>query len=477
MYANLEMLIDGKFTRGSSGKGEPVINPATEQTLAELPHAAKSDLEAAVAAAEKGFAAWKAMSAYDRYRILRKGAEIMRGRADAIAKVLTMEQGKVLAEAKIEVVTSADILDWYAEEGRRAYGRIIPGRMPGLRQMVIKEPVGIVAAFTPWNFPALTPMRKIAGALAAGCSIILKPSEETPGTAVEVARCLQEAGLPEGALNVVFGVPAEVSSYLIAHPKVRKISFTGSTAVGKQLMKLAADGMKRTTMELGGHAPVIVFDDVDAASVAKIAAGGKYRNAGQVCISPTRFFVHESKYKQFVDTFTEVASGLKLGDGLDASTQMGPMANARRLEAMDMFVADAKAKGAAVKTGGERPANQGFFYKPTVLADVPLAARIMHEEPFGPIAVVNRFDTLDEAITETNRLPFGLASYAFTRSAETMQRLGLEIDAGMTTINHLGLALPEVPFGGVRESGYGTEGGSEAIEAYLVTKFITQLPG
>lgn len=474
MYATLEMLIDGKFTRGSSGKSEPVINPATEQTLAELPHAATSDLEAAVTAAEKGFAAWKAMSAFDRYRILRKGADIMRGRSDAIAKVLTMEQGKVIAEAKIEVATSADILDWYAEEGRRAYGRIIPGRMPGVRQMVIKEPVGIVAAFTPWNFPALTPMRKIAGALAAGCSLILKPSEETPGTAVEIARCLQEAGLPEGALNVVFGVPAEVSSYLIAHPKVRKISFTGSTAVGKQLMKLAADGMKRTTMELGGHAPVIVFDDVDAASVAKIAAGGKYRNAGQVCISPTRFFVHESKYRQFVDTFTEIASGLKLGDGLDPSTQMGPMANARRLEAMDMFVADAKAKGAVVKTGGERPANQGFFYKPTVLADVPAEARIMTEEPFGPLAPIVPFKTFDEVVERANGVAYGLAAYAFTSDEKRATAIADALQWGMVGVNSLAVSTPETPFGGIKDSGHGSEGGIEGLEAYLNIKFVSQ---
>lgn len=474
MYATLEMLIDGKFTRGSSGKSEPVINPATEQTLAELPHAATSDLEAAVAAAEKGFKAWKAMSAYDRYRILRKGAEILRGRADAIARILTLEQGKILAEAKIEVATSADILDWYAEEGRRAYGRIVPGRMPGVRQMVLKEPVGIVAAFTPWNFPALTPMRKIAGALAAGCSIILKPSEETPGTAVEVARCLQEAGLPEGALNIVFGVPAEVSSHLIAHPKVRKISFTGSTAVGKQLMKLAADGMKRTTMELGGHAPVIVFDDVDVASVAKIAAGGKYRNAGQVCISPTRFFVHETKYKQFVDTFTEVASGLKLGDGLDPSSQMGPMANARRLEAMDMFVADAKAKGAVVKTGGERPANQGFFYKPTVLADVPAEARIMTEEPFGPLAPIVPFKSFDEVVERANGVAYGLAAYAFTSDEKRATAIADALQWGMVGVNSLAVSTPETPFGGIKDSGHGSEGGIEGLEAYLNVKFVSQ---
>lgn len=474
MYATLEMLIDGRFTRGSSGRTEPVINPATEQVLAELPHAAPADLEAAVAAAEKGFAAWKAMSAYERCRILRKGAEILRSRAEAIARILTLEQGKILAEARLEVATSADILDWYAEEGRRAYGRIIPARQPGVRQMVVKEPVGIVAAFTPWNFPALTPMRKIGGALGAGCALILKPSEETPGTAVEIARCLQEAGLPEGVLNLVFGVPAEVSAYLIAHPKVRKISFTGSTAVGKQLMKLAAEGMKRTTMELGGHAPVIVFDDVDIDQVAKLTAAGKYRNAGQVCISPTRFFVHETKYRQFVDAFTAIASGLRLGDGLDPATQMGPMANARRLEAMDMFVADAKAKGAVVKTGGERPANQGFFYKPTVLAEVPAEARIMTEEPFGPIAPIVPFRDFDEVVERANGVAYGLAAYAFTNDERRAAAIADALQWGMVGVNSLAVSTPETPFGGIKESGHGSEGGIEGLEAYLNLKFIAQ---
>jgi succinate-semialdehyde dehydrogenase/glutarate-semialdehyde dehydrogenase len=474
MYTTLEMLIDGRFGRFGSTVAEPVLNPATEQPLAELPHASRDDLEASVAAAERGFAVWKATSAYERCRIMRKAADLMRSRLEAIATVLTLEQGKVIAEARAEVATSIDILEWYAEEGRRAYGRIVPGRVAGVRQMVLKEPVGIVAAFTPWNFPALTPMRKIAGALGAGCSIILKASEETPGTAVEIARCLQEAGLPPGVLNLVFGVPAEVSAHLISHPKVRKVSFTGSTAVGKQLAKMAAETMKRTTMELGGHAPVIVFDDVDVEAVAKVAAAGKYRNAGQVCISPTRFFVHESRYGAFLKCFTEIASSLKLGDGLDPTTQMGPMANARRLEAMDMFVADAKARGATVTTGGERPANQGFFYKPTVLADVPPEAKVMHEEPFGPIAPIVPFRNFDEVVERANGVAYGLAAYAFTNDEKRATAIADALQWGMVGINSLAVSTPETPFGGIKDSGHGSEGGIEGLEAYLNVKFVSQ---
>ena len=474
MYAELELLIDGKWGRGSGGKSEPVLNPANETTLAELPHAAKADLDAALAAADRAFKTWKKTSPYDRYMIMRKAAQLMRDRADRLATILTLEQGKVLAESRIEIMTSADIMDWYAEEGRRAYGRIIPARAGGVRQMVIKEPVGPVAAFTPWNFPALTPIRKIAGALAAGCSLVIKPSEETPGTCVEIARCLQDAGLPDGVLNVVFGVPSQVSEYLIASPIIRKISFTGSTAVGKLLMKLAADGMKRTTMELGGHGPVIVFDDVDVEAVAKTAAAGKFRNAGQVCISPTRFFVHETKYKRFLETFTAVASSLKLGDGLDPATQMGPMANPRRLEAMDAFVADARDKGAKVETGGKRAANVGWFYEPTVLSDVPDEARVMRDEPFGPMAPIVPFKSFDEVVERANSVAYGLASYAFTTSEKTATAVADALASGMVGVNSLAVSTPETPFGGVKDSGHGSEGGIEGLEAYLNTKFVSQ---
>ncbi|MCC7275099.1 MAG: NAD-dependent succinate-semialdehyde dehydrogenase [Alphaproteobacteria bacterium] len=469
----LQMFIDGRWRDGTGG-GEEVINPATEQPIAALTHASPADLDEAIASARQGFEVWRRTSAYDRSAILRKAAQSLRARADELARVMTREQGKVLAESKVEVLTSADIMDWYAEEGRRAYGRIIPGRVAGSRQMVLKEPVGVGAAFTPWNFPALTPMRKIAGALAAGCALIIKPSEETPASAIAIARALEEAGLPKGVLNLVFGVPARVSEHVIASPAVRKISFTGSTAVGKLLMGLAAKGAKRSTMELGGHSPVIVFDDVDAAKVAAVAAGGKYRNAGQVCISPTRFFVHESSYKKFVDAFAEVANGLKLGDGLAADTRMGPLANARRVDAIEGFVRDAVDKGARLRAGGERQGNNGYFFAPTVLSDVPDDARIMREEPFGPVAPIVPFKTFDEVIARANSLEYGLAAYAFTSSEKTAAAVADALESGMVGVNSLAVSTPETPFGGVKDSGHGSEGGIEGLDAYLNTKFVAQ---
>ena len=342
MYTDLALYIDGKWVNGGGRKGEDVLNPATEKPLAHLPHASKADLDEALEAAKKGFALWRATSAYDRAKIMRKAADLMRERHDAISKVLVQEQGKVYAEARAEVITSADIIDWYAEEGRRSYGRIVPGRVKGTRQLVVSEPVGVVAAFTPWNFPVLTPARKVGGALAAGCSLILKASEETPGACIEMVRCFADAGLPAGVLNLVFGVPAEVSEHLLAKDAVRKISFTGSIPVGKHLAALAAKGMKRTTMELGGHSPVVVFADADAEKAADTIAAFKYRNAGQVCISPTRFYVQEDAYKKFLARFSDYAKGVKLGDGLEKGVTMGPMANARRIDAMESFVADAK---------------------------------------------------------------------------------------------------------------------------------------
>src|SRR5438309_7879177 len=327
MYTELALYIDGKWVNGGGGKGEDVLNPATEKPLAHLPHATKADLDEALEAAKKGFALWRATAAYDRAKIMRKAADLMRERYDAISKVMVQEQGKVYAEARAEVLTSADIIDWYAEEGRRSYGRIVPGRAKGTRQLVVHEPVGIVAAFTPWNFPVLTPARKIGASLAAGCAIIIKASEETPGSCVELVRCFVEAGLPAGVLNLVFGVPAEVSEHLLAKDAVRKISFTGSVPVGKHLAGLAAKGMKRATMELGGHSPVVVFGDADPEKTADTIAAFKYRNAGQVCISPTRFYVQEPVYSRFLKRFTEFASGIKLGDGLESGVTMGPLAN------------------------------------------------------------------------------------------------------------------------------------------------------
>ncbi|HTQ83898.1 MAG TPA: aldehyde dehydrogenase family protein, partial [Pseudolabrys sp.] len=371
MYTDLALFIDGQWLNGSGRKGEDVINPANGKTLGHLPHASKADLDAALAAAQKGFQVWKSTSAYDRSKIMRKAADLLRERHDHVAKVQTQEQGKVYLESRAEVLTSADIIDWYAEEGRRTYGRIVPGRAKGVRQLVVQEPVGIVAAFTPWNFPTLTPVRKIAGALAAGCSIIIKASEETPGGCIELVKCFADAGVPAGVLNLVFGVPADVSEHLIPQKAVKKISFTGSIPVGKHLAGLAAKGMKRATMELGGHSPVVVFEDADPEKAADTIAAFKYRNAGQVCISPTRFYVQEKNYNKFLARFTEYAKGIKLGDGLEKETTMGPLANPRRLDAMDSFVKDAKDRGGKVVTGGSRQGNQGFFFQPTIITDVP----------------------------------------------------------------------------------------------------------
>src|ERR1700733_1154808 len=460
MYANLQLFIDGQWIDSGGGAGEDGINPATEKPLAHLPHASAADIDRALDAAKKGFAIWRAVSAYDRAKIMRRPAELMPERYDAISKILVLEEGKAYAEARAEVITSPDIIEWYAEEGRRAYGRIVPGRGK-LRQLVIPEPVGIVAAFTPWNFPALTPARKIGGALAAGCSLILKASEETPGTCVEIVRCFADAGLPAGVLNLVFGVPATISEHLIAKDDVRKISFTGSIPVGKHLAALAAKGMKRATMELGGHSPVVVFADADPEKSAETIAAFKYRNAGQVCISPTRFYVQEDVYPRFLKRFTEYANGIKLGDGLEKGITMGPMANARRIEAMEGFVNDAKSRGGKIQTGGNRRGNQGYYFEPTVITDVPDDSKIMTEEPFGPVAPVVRFKTFDEVVERANSLPYGLASYAFTSSAQTATLIGDALQSGMVGVNSIAISTPETPFGGIKESGYGSDGGIE----------------
>lgn len=474
MYTTLDHYIDGKWVK-PSGKTLDVYNPANSKVIGELGSVTKGDLDKAVAAAEKGFKEWRRISAFERGKMLRKIGDLVRARADEIAKVLTMEQGKVLAEAKIEVLMGADIFDWFAAEGQRAYGRIIPARADGVRNMVIMEPVGPVAGFSPWNFPITQAVRKIAASLAAGCSIIIKCPEETPGSPIGLMKCIHDAGVPAGVVNLVYGVPAEISEYLIPHPSIRKISFTGSVPVGKHLAALAATHMKRATMELGGHAPVLVFDDADVESATKIMLGSKFRNAGQVCISPTRFFVHEKVYDKFVGDFISGAKALKLGDGLDASSTMGPLANPRRVNAMESIIADAQEKGAKVQTGGKRVGNQGNFFEPTVLTDVPETARIMTEEPFGPVAVMLRFKDTDDVLQRANKLPYGLASYAFTKNAQTATKIADALDSGMVTINHLGLALPETPFGGVKDSGYGHEGGPEGLMVYMQAKFVSHM--
>jgi succinate-semialdehyde dehydrogenase / glutarate-semialdehyde dehydrogenase len=474
MYSDVSLFIDGSWGPAAAGRTIDVVNPATGDKIGTVPHAATSDLDRALEAAGKGFRTWRKVSAYDRSKVMRKAADLLRERADRIATLLTMEQGKPLAEAKGEVMAGADVIDWFAEEARRAYGRVIPARAEGVYQLVIKEPVGPVAAFTPWNFPINQVVRKLSAALAAGCSIIVKAPEETPASPAELIRAFADAGVPAGVINLVYGVPSEISEYLIPHPVIRKMSFTGSTVVGKQLAAIAGAHMKRVTMELGGHAPAIVFDDADVDVASRMLAGAKYRNAGQVCVSPTRMLVQEKVYERFVDGFIAHTQKLKVGDGLDSGTNMGPLANARRITAMESFIGDAQQKGATVRTGGSRIGNKGNFFEPTVLTDVPLEARVMREEPFGPLAIISPFRGFDDVVTEANRLPFGLASYAFTRSAKTANAIANSVEAGMMAINHMGLALPEVPFGGVKDSGYGSEGGSEAIEAYLNTKFVTQ---
>jgi succinate-semialdehyde dehydrogenase/glutarate-semialdehyde dehydrogenase len=474
MYPEVSLFIDGAWTPSQSGRTLEVLNPATGEVLNTLAYAEKPDLDRALAAAEKGFHAWSQMSAYDRSKIMRRAADLLRERAGDIAPLLTLEQGKPLAEAKGEILAAADIIDWFAEEARRTYGRVIPARSPGVYQLVVKEPIGPVAAFTPWNFPVTQVVRKLSAALAAGCSIIVKAPEETPAAPAALVRAYADAGVPPGVMNLVFGDPAEISEYLIPHPVIRKVSFTGSVPVGKHVAARAGQHMKRATMELGGHAPAIVFDDADVEVASKLLCGAKFRNAGQVCISPTRFLVQEKVYAEFVDRFVAGAKALRVGDGLDPQTTMGPLANERRVQAIEAFIADAVKKGAQVAMGGSRIGNKGCFFEPTVLTGVSREMRVMNEEPFGPIAVMVPFASFDNAVEEANRLPFGLAAYAYTRSAKTAQRIAAAVECGMISINHHGLALPEVPFGGMKESGYGSEGGSEAVEAFLNTKFVSQ---
>ena len=474
MYPDVLLLIDGAWRPARSGKTMPVLNPATEEPVGTVAHASREDLDEALAAAAKGFAVWRVISAFERAKLMRKAADLLRERADMIARLMVMEQGKPLAEARLETLAGADVIDWFAEEARRAYGRVIPARTPGVTQLVIKEPVGPVAAFTPWNFPLNQVVRKLAGALAAGCSIIVKAPEETPGSPAELMRCFVDAGVPAGVIGLVFGVPAEISAYLIAHPIIRKVTFTGSTPVGKMLAALAGEHMKRVTMELGGHAPVIVCGDADVDVAVKQIASAKFRNAGQVCVSPTRFLVQDKVYEHFVDRFVAIADAVTVGDGLAEGTTMGPLANARRIPALQELIGDAIQHGAEIRTGGNRIGNKGYFYQPTVVTGVTRDMRMMNEEPFGPLAMILPYGELDEAVEEANRLPYGLAAYAYTRSTKTANVIATQVETGMMTINHLGLALPEVPFGGIKDSGYGSEGGSEGIEAYLNPKFVTQ---
>ena len=446
------LFIDGAWRSGVEGRSQPVINPATDAEIGTVAHATRQDLDAALEAAARALPVWRDAHAYQRSEIMRGAAQLLRERAPEISRAMTMEQGKPLAEALGETLAAAGTIEWFAEEGRRAYGRIVPARSPGVMQQVIKRGVGPVAAFTPWNFPINQATRKIAAALV---------------------KAFADAGLPPGVLNLVFGVPADISGYLVPHPIIRKVSFTGSTSVGKQLASLAGLHMKRVTMELGGHAPAIVMADADVEQAATVLAGAKFRNAGQVCIAPTRLLVEDRIYEQFRDHFLERVRRIEVGDGLRDGVTMGPLANRRRLEAMEHQVADAVGRGATLTAGGHRIGNEGNFFAPTVLEDVPIDALAMTQEPFGPVALLSRFSRYEDAVAEANRLPYGLAAYAFTAAHRTVQALSQDIEAGMLSINHQGIGIPELPFGGIKDSGYGSEGGTEALEAYLDARLVT----
>ncbi|MFM2480320.1 NAD-dependent succinate-semialdehyde dehydrogenase [Celerinatantimonas sp. YJH-8] len=474
-YDPLYLFINGRWLEADNRDTVAVLNPANGQSLGRLPLATQTDLEHALDVAAKSFDIWRNTVPAQRSAILKKAAQLMNERAEHIATLMTLEEGKPLHESRDEVLRAAEYFEWFAEEARRIDGRVVPANRPGVLQLVKRQAIGPVAAFTPWNFPAITPARKLSAALAAGCSVILKPGEESPATALALARCLDDAGLPKGVLQIVFGIPDRVSKQLIASPIIRKVAFTGSIPVGRLLSERAAAGVKPITLELGGHGPVLVFNDADIDAAAIGGAANRFRGTGQVCISSTRFLIQRDAYQRFTEQFVAATKQLVIGDGLDAGTQVGPLANERQLDKMTALVEDALAQGASLLTGGHRIERPGYFFEPTVLADVPMSARIMHEEPFGPIAVLRSFNTLEDGLAEANRLPYALSAYAFTRDARTAQDLGDGLEAGMIGINQYRIIATELPFGGMKESGYGSEGGVEGIHHYLTNKFISQI--
>lgn len=470
-YLDLHLYIDGEWRKTPNDLA--VINPATEEEIGRLPHAEISDLDDALDAARKGFDIWSKTAPAHRASVLCKAAALMRERQDEIATAITLEHGKPFHQARLEVIRGCEFLEWDAGEATRTYGRVIPSA-PGVRYIVHHQPIGTVAAFSPWNFPMSQPCRKIAGAIASGCSIILKAAEETPAGALHIARALHDAGLPAGVLNLVFGTPALISNHLISNEQTRLVAFTGSTVVGRHLTTLAAQHMTPVLMELGGHAPVIVCEDADAKTAAVSGAIRKMRNAGQVCTSPTRFFVHESLFEEYQKAFVQRAAQTVVGNGFDEGVEMGPLANDRRIEALTELVEDARAKGAELMTGGSKIDRKGYFFEPTVLTNVPDNAAVMQEEPFGPLAVINSVASLEEAIEKANSVPYGLAAYGFTNRADYVDRMVDGVEVGNLSINTLEASLPETPFGGVKSSGYGREGGTEGLHHYMITKNVSQ---
>ena len=469
-YPDLYLYINGDWRKAASDL--PVLNPATEEEIGRLPHAETSDLDDALEAAEKGFRTWSRAAPAERANVLLKAAALMRERQEEIALAITAEHGKPLDQARLEVIRGCEFFEWDAGEATRTYGRVIPSA-PGVRYIVHHQPIGTVAAFSPWNFPMSQPCRKIAGAIASGCSIILKAAEETPAGALHIARALHDAGLPPGVLNLVFGTPAKISDYLIRQDQVRLVAFTGSTVVGKHLTTLAAQHMTPVLMELGGHAPVIVCEDTDVETAAVSGATRKMRNAGQVCTSPTRFYVHESIFDEYTEAFVRRAAETVVGNGMDEGVEMGPLANARRVDALAGLVENAIENGAELLTGGHRIEGKGYFFQPTVLANVPDTAHVMQEEPFGPLAIINPIASLDEGIEKANSVPYGLAAYGFTNRSDYADRMVERIEAGNVSINTLEASLPETPFGGVKSSGHGREGGTEGLLNYMITKNVS----
>lgn len=474
-YETLAMYIDGEFIEPGGRATQPVLNPADGSVLGHLPRGTPADVDRALDAAQRAFRTWRHKSPLQRSEILRRAAQLTRERATKIARNITLDQGKPLAEAIMEVSSSAEHAEWHAEEGRRIYGRVVPPRSPEVRQLVLREPIGVCAAFAPWNFPFNQALRKIVAALASGCTLILKGPSEAPSAIVALARLFHDAGLPPGCLNVVWGPADQVSRQLVESPIVRVVSFTGSSPVGKQLGALCGAHMKRMTMELGGHAPVIVCADADIERAADMLAPYKFRNAGQVCVSPTRFLVQRPVFDRFVTRFLQRTRAIRVGPGLDEDVTMGPVASERRLKDMLAFAADARETGGEIAAGGRRIGASGNFFEPTVVLNPPAASRLMNDEPFGPIAGIVAFDELDEAMAIANGLPFGLAAYAFTTSTRHSHALATGLEAGMVNINHFGMAPAEIPFGGIKDSGFGSEGGIETFESYLVTKLVTQM--
>jgi succinate-semialdehyde dehydrogenase/glutarate-semialdehyde dehydrogenase len=453
---------------------EPVLNPATGDAIGAVPHATEADLAEALAGAAAANGAWRDAEPAARGRVIRAAAALLRERRATIAALITLEMGKPHREALGEIETAAAIFEWHAGEAERAYGRVLPGGARGERRLVLRSPLGPIAAFASWNAPAITPARKLTGALAAGCPVVLKASEESPATALAVAQCLLDAGLPPGTLSVVFGDPAFISQRLIGDPIIRGVTFTGSVGVGKKIAALALAGMKRATLELGGHAPVVVWDDVDVDSVAKAAVAAKFRNAGQVCTSPTRFYVHERIYPRFRESFVAAARAIRVGDGFDSATGMGPLANPRRVSAMTELTEDARSRGVTVAAGGTAPQSPGFFWHPTVLDDAREDCLAANSEPFGPLALLRPIGSVEEALTLANRLPLGLASYVMARDVAVANCLADGIEAGNVAVNAWRASLPESPFGGWKESGLGQEGGIEGLDAFQSMKCVLQ---